>query len=186
MSMNLAQLKRECDQMTASLRRKIVRLRERRALYYRALDQAKRVMSPNETLIALEASIEAHPEWTLLQHGEAVGRTQERVRQLIVAHGLPRRAEPEKQPVYCKRCGALCPHECHGRPKVTHICTGCGVSFDKPSYRRSSRDARYTSNDRRFHSFACMNEWKSKNGSQWFVRRQPKEWGFGGRTKAAS
>jgi len=152
---------------------------------------------PGVTLLALKASIEVNPEWNLKQHADALGITRERVRQLTVAYELPTwrrtdqaRLRRETEWPRCNICKGImrkgakrADHfACH-REASKASCTGCGVVF-VPS-NRAKNQSRYASDDRRFHSWDCMNEWKSKNGDQWFVRRKPAEWGFGGRKKVA-
>lgn len=53
-----------------------------------------------------------HPEWTLIQIGEEVGRTRERIRQILRSEGMEARSSKaayERQPFYAKK-GQPCKH----------------------------------------------------------------------------
>lgn len=110
-----------------------------------------------------------HPEFTLSRIGSQVGKTRERVRQVLVEEGLPTRAVRSKRPKrYCLNCGnqlhhgngKFCSHSCYSSYyRITLRCDFCGMQFTRAKGRVPIGRKR---NKHTFCSKTCQGAWLAK------------------------
>ena len=139
---------------------------------------------PSKAKAEIEALLEENPYLTVTELAARRGVSRQAIDQAVAKHGIVVTGPPQgaRPLVMCKRCGKPRPHpqgQSHCRKySYTRVCTGCGVTFERPRYRKAG--GRYvTEVDRHFHNTECLHRWKREHGREWFVRRQPEDWGFG-------
>ncbi|MFW6112418.1 MAG: hypothetical protein ACOC6S_02485 [Chloroflexota bacterium] len=106
-----------------------------------------------------------HPELTLSEIGSQVGKTPQRVRQILMEHGLPTKAvRPERSKRHCLNCGKelpnpnskFCSRACFNDYRlVTLECICCGRQF-----RRCK--SRVNNHEHAFCSKTCQGIWFAK------------------------
>ena len=119
-----------------------------------------------------------NPKMTLADIGRIVGLSRERVRQILVRHGLSTKAFRPKP--FCPLCGkpslrALKTSclECKAKRKWVYLpCDHCGRAVKKSRLlrERQMKDPRYT-NKRTFCNKACMGQWLGANYGRLSISR---------------
>ena len=141
-----------------------------------------------------------HPDWTLEQIGNEVGRTRERVRQVLLSENMEARsakAAYARQPIHlkkgkpCKRCGTpvpyvaykqgghyniFCSKACAAQQHVELTCGYCEKVYELTTSQARSRNKRVTTG--RYKATYCSHSCSSR--AYWDVakRKTPNTLGF--------